>query len=315
MVKREKKPFSLIIIGGGPAGLTAGIYAKRAKIDTLLIEKAILGGLITSTELVENYPGFPQGISGMDLGRNFEDQAKKYGLDIIYGKVVKIEVKGKIKEVHTEEHSYSSKAVIIASGSEPQKLGVPGEKALTGKGISYCATCDGPFYKDKNVAVVGGGNAALEEAIFLTRFAKLVTIIHRRDDLRADKVLQEKAAANPKIFLKLSTIVEEIVGDKKVQSIKVKDVKTNKTSSMDIDGVFLYVGLKPNTDFLKGLVDLDKNGNIITDDKLATNIEGIFAAGDVRKKHLRQVVTSTADGAIAAHGAKEYLESEGFSLF
>ncbi|MFC1767146.1 thioredoxin-disulfide reductase [Candidatus Margulisiibacteriota bacterium] len=315
MVKREKKPFSLIIIGGGPAGLTAGIYAKRAKIDTILIEKAILGGLITSTELVENYPGFPQGISGMDLGKNFEDQAKKYGLDIIYGKVTKIEVKGKIKEVHTEEHSYSTKAVIIASGSEPQKLGVPGEKALTGKGISYCAICDGPFYKDKNVAVVGGGNAALEEAIFLTRFAKLVTIIHRRDELRADKVLQEKAAANPKIFLKLSTVVEEIVGDKKVRSIKVKDVKTDKTSSMDIDGIFLYVGLKPNTDFLKALVDLDKNGNIVTDDKLATNIEGIFAAGDVRKKHLRQVVTSTADGAIAAHGAKEYLELEGFSLF
>ncbi len=310
IIKEGISPFDLIIIGGGPAGLSAGIYAKRAEIDTLLIEKAVPGGLITTTDIIENYPGFPEGISGMELGQRFEDQAKKYGLDIVFGKVVKLEVKNSIINAYTEEHPYSSKAVIMAAGSEPKKLGITGEESFIGKGVSYCATCDGPFYKDKNVAVIGGGNGALEEAIFLTRFAKLVTIIHRRNDLRADKVLQEKAASNPKIFFKLNSIVEEIKGDEKVRSLKLVDTQSNKKSSINIDGVFIYAGLKPNTDFLKDIIKLDDSGHIITDEKLATNVPGIFAAGDVRKKMLRQVVTSVADGAIAVSSVKEYLAKQ-----
>lgn len=310
VIKEEMSPFELIIIGGGPAGLSAGIYARRAAIDTLLIEEALPGGLITTTDLVENYPGFPEGITGTALGKRLEDQARKYGLDIVFGKVIKVEAKNSVKMVHTEEHSYSGKAVIIASGSEPKKLGVPGEETFIGRGISYCATCDGPFYRDKSVAVIGGGNAALEEAIFLTKFAKLVTVIHRRKELRADKVLQEKAASNPKIFFKLNTVVEEIKGDDKVASLKLTDVSSGKISSIKVDGVFINAGYKPNTDFVRELVKLDENGHIITDEKLKTNIDGIFAAGDVRKKPLRQVVTSVADGAIAAASTREYLESK-----
>jgi len=309
VIKEGRSPFELIIIGGGPAGLTAGIYAKRAGIDAILIEKALPGGLITTTELVENYPGFPEGVSGIDLGQKLEDQAKKNGLDIIFGKAVRIEVNKGHKVVFTEENSYSTKTVIIATGSEPKKLGVPGEEDFIGKGVSYCATCDGPFYKDKNIAVVGGGNGALEEALFLTKFAKLVTIIHRRKDLRADKMLIDRAASNPKIFMKLDTLVDEIKGDEKVRSLKLTDTSSNKKSSMNVDGVFIYAGLMPNTDFVKENIKLDDNGHIITDEKLATNIPGIYAAGDVRKKILRQVVTSVADGAIALNSVKEYLTS------
>ena len=309
VIKEGRSPFELIIIGGGPAGLTAGIYAKRAGIDAILIEKALPGGLITTTELVENYPGFPEGVSGIDLGQKLEDQAKKNGLDIIFGKAVRIEVNKGRKVVFTEENSYSTKTVIIATGSEPKKLGVPGEEDFIGKGVSYCATCDGPFYKDKNIAVVGGGNGALEEALSLTKFANLVTIIHRRKDLRADKVLQDRAAINPKIFMKLDTLVDEIKGDEKVRALKLTDASSNKKSSINVDGVFIYAGLTPNTDFIKETVKLDDSGHIITDDKLATNIPGIFAAGDVRTKILRQVVTSVADGAIALNSVKEYLTS------
>jgi thioredoxin reductase (NADPH) len=308
VIKEGMPPFDLIIIGGGPAGLSAGIYAKRAKIDAVLIEKAMPGGLITTTDIIENYPGFPEGISGMELGQKLEDQAKKFGLDIVFGKVVKLSLKGPIINVYTEDLSYSSKTVIIAAGSEPKKLGIPGEDTYIGKGVSYCATCDGPFYKDKNVAVVGGGNGALEEAIFLTRFAKLVTVIYRGNVMRADKVLQERASSNPKIFFKLNSVVEEVKGNDKIRSLKLIDTQTNKKSSIDVDGLFIYAGLKPSTDFLKDVVKLDDTGHIITDENLATNVPGIFAAGDVRTKKLRQVVTSVADGALAVNSVKEYLD-------
>jgi thioredoxin reductase (NADPH) len=307
IVREDRSPFQLIIIGGGPAGLSAGIYAKRAKIDALLIEKAVPGGLITTTEIIENYPGFPEGISGMALGQRLEAQARKYRLDIVFGNVIKVEQIKDVFRVSTEEHSYSSRTIIIATGSQPKKLEVKGEDAFAGKGVSYCATCDGPFYIDKSVAVIGGGNGALEEAIFLTKFAKLVTVIHRRDTLRADYVLEEKARANPKIFFKLKSTVEEIKGDEKVRSLKLKDVDSNKTSSINIDGVFIYAGYAPNSDIVKDLVKLDESGHIITEEHLKTNIEGIFAAGDIRKKTLRQAITAAADGAIAANGVKEYL--------
>jgi thioredoxin reductase (NADPH) len=307
IIKEGMSPFDLIILGGGPAGLSAGIYAKRAKIDTLLIEKAIPGGLITTTDLIENYPGFPEGISGMELGQRFEDQARKYGLDIIFGKAVNIEIKDSIIIVTTEEQKYSSKAVIIATGSEPKKLGISGEETFIGKGVSYCATCDGPFYKEKNVAVIGGGNGALEEALFLTKFAKLVTILHRGSALAVDKMLQEKAASNPKIFFKLNSVAEEVSGDDKVRALKLIDTLSGKKSSINVDGVFIYAGLKPSTDFIKDIIKLDDSGRIIVDENLATNIPGIFAAGDVRTKKLRQVVTSVADGALAVSSVKEYL--------
>lgn len=309
LIKEGKKPFELIIIGGGPAGLASGIYAKRYGIDAILIESALPGGLITTTELIENYPGFPEGISGTELGKRFEDQARNNGLEIIFGKVTNIRKKGKEFEVLTDDGSFSCGSIIIASGSEPKPLGVPGEEKLTGKGVSYCATCDGPFYRGMNVAVVGGGNAAIEEAIFLTKYAKLVTVLHRRDKLRADEALQEKAKANPKIFFKLNAVVDEIVGDKNVTSIKIKDTQTGKASSLNVDGIFIYVGHKPNTDFAKDIVKLNDDGTVITDDKLTTNVPGIFAAGDVRRKDFWQVVTSVADGALAAYGVKEYLEA------
>ncbi len=308
IVKASNAPFGLIIIGGGPAGLTAGIYAKRAKIDTLLIEKALPGGLITTTDLVENYPGFPDGISGMDLGQKFEEQAKKAGLDIVFGRVTKIELKGSAKIVFTEDTSYSSKAVIIATGGDPIKLGVAGEDKFTGKGVSYCAMCDGPFYKEKKVALVGGGNAAIEEALFLTKYAKLVTVIYKKDKLSADNVLIDRAKTNPKIFFKLHTSVEEIRGNGKVGSLILKDMETGKKSDLEIDGIFIYEGHKANTDFIKDLVKLE-NGSIVTDDKLSTNVDGIFAAGDVRKKDIWQVITSAADGAIAVNSVKKYLRS------
>lgn len=308
VVREDKSPFQLIIIGGGPAGLTAGIYAKRAGIDTLLLEKAVPGGMITMTEIVENYPGFPDGISGVAVGQKLEAHARKYGLDIVFGNVIKLEQMKGLFKVSTEEHSYSSKTIIIATGSTPRKLGIKGEDTYTGKGVSFCATCDGPFYKDKNVAVIGGGNGALEEALFLTKFAKLVTIIHRRDRLRADKVLEDRAKANPKIFFKLNSVVEEIKGDNKVRSIKLKDLDSDQSSSINIDGAFIYAGYEPNTGLIRDLAKLEDTGCVITDDALRTSVDGLFAAGDIRKKTLRQVVTAAADGAIAANSVKEYLE-------
>jgi thioredoxin reductase (NADPH) len=309
MIKEEQKPFQLVIIGGGPAGLTAGLYAKRFGIDCVLVEMALPGGLITTTEHIDNFPGFPDGISGMALGSKFEEQAKKFGLDIVFSKAIELNKKGDIFEISTDDAKYTAQAVIVATGSDPKKLDVKGEKEFTGKGVSYCATCDGPFYKNKVVAVVGGGNGAIEEAIYLTKFAKLVTIIHRRDSLRADKVLEEKAAANKKLFFKLNCIIDEIVGEKTVTSLKIRDVKTNKTHSISLDGLFVNVGYTPNSRIVKDIVKLDVDGSILTDDMLATDVPGIFAAGDVRKKPLKQVVTAVADGAVAANSAKNYLST------
>ena len=303
------KTYQLIIVGGGPAGLSAGLYASRSKLDALLIERAILGGRILNAEMVENYPGFPQGISGAELGALIAQQATKFGLPTVYAEVQGIEIRGDEKIVSTSEGQYRARAVIIAGGSEHSKLGVPGEEKYTGKGVSYCAMCDAAFFRDQVVAVVGGGNVALNDALFLTRFASKVIIIHRRDQLRATKILQDKAFANPKIEFLWDTVVESIAGDKLVKEIRLRNVKTGKGSGLKVSGVFAAVGLRPNTEYLKALLTLDEGGFISVNGQMETGVPGIFAAGDIRAGSIRQVVSAVGDGASAAIAAERFLSS------
>lgn len=308
-VKPNLNPLlDLIILGGGPAGLTAALYALRSKLKVMLIEKMILGGTVTSTFQIENYPGFPDGLSGMELSNRLQEQVKKLNLEIKWGHASSIKKTGNHFEVLVDGKAILAKAVIIASGTEAAKIGIPGEDKFRGRGVSYCATCDGPFYKDKNIAVLGGGNSAIEEALFLTRYAKKVFIIHRRDELRADKILADRAMANHKIYFLWHSTLKEISGKDKVTEIVLKDLHTEKLSKLSIDGVFVYIGSKPNSEIVKNTVKLDDKGYIVTDENMQTNVPGIFAAGDIRVKHLRQIVTAAADGAIAAEAAREYIE-------
>lgn len=298
----------LIIIGGGPAGLTSAIYSSRALIDTLVIEKMLPGGQPILTTFIENYPGFPEGISGPELAERLESQARKFGAKIITSQpVISVSKNEDSFEIKTESDSFLCKAVIIATGTSPRKLNVPGEIEYTGKGVSYCAVCDGAFYKDKVVAVVGGGDSAIDEAIYLTRFASKVFVIHRRNQLRAEKILQERAFSNPKISFIWDTVVQSIEGSRKVELLKLKNVKTQEMSELKVDGVFIYIGSTPNSSMVKDLVALDENGFIITDNYMRTNVPGVFAAGDVRNTNLRQLATAVGDGAIAANSAEKYL--------
>ena len=299
--------YEVIIIGGGPAGLTAGIYTSRDKLNSLLIEKGLVGGQIGTAEVVENYPGFPDGISGVELTDFMHRQATKFGLKTVTAEVTAIKPKEKQIVVKTTEGNYIAQAVIIASGSERQKLGIPGEEKFSGKGVSYCATCDAPLFRDAHVAVVGGGDAAITEALHLAKFASKVTLIHRRDQLRASAGLQEKALSEPKIEFIWDTVVEEIEGDKLVNSIKLRQVKTGKKSSLKVAGVFVSVGLKPNTGYLKGVLKLDEGGHIITNENMETEVPSIFAAGDVRHNSARQAITAAGDGATAAFYAEKFL--------
>ncbi len=300
------KKYDIVIIGGGPAGLSAAIYTARAGRSTLLIEKAAIGGQVINTSLVENYPGY-EAISGIELTQAMYQQAKKFGTEELYAEVTGIEVKEGQKMVRTSQGDFTAGAVIVAGGLERQKLGVPGEAEFTGKGVSYCATCDGAFFKNKPVAMVGGGNAAITEALELTRFASRVTVIHRRNELRATKIMQEKALADPKIEFLWDTIIEEITGEAMVKTLKVKNVKTGQESALDVAGVFVAVGFKPNTAYLQGLVKLDDNGLIITNEKMETGAPGILAAGDVRSGSIRQLIAAAGDGAVAAISAERYL--------
>ena len=298
----------LIVVGGGPAGLTSAIYSARALIDTLVIEKMLPGGQPVLTTFIENYPGFPEGISGPELAERLESQAGKFGAKIITSRpVLNISRKEEGFEVKTESNSFWGKAVIVATGTSPRKLNVPGEEEFTGRGVSYCAVCDGAFYRDRVVAVVGGGDSAMDESIYLTRFASKVFVIHRRNQLRAEKILQERAFSNPKISFIWDTVVQSIEGDRKVELLKLKNVKTGEISELKVDGIFVYIGSTPNSSMVKDLVELDENGFIITDNCMKTSVPGLFAAGDVRNTNFRQLATAIGDGAIAANSAERYL--------
>lgn len=304
------KLYDVIIIGGGPAGLTAGLYTSRNKLSTLLIEKGIIGGNINEAEKVDNYPGFPKGISGLELTSLMHEQALLYGTEVINDDVTNIKIADKVKTVTTSQGEFSTKALIIAGGSERQKLNVPGEKEYTGKGVSYCATCDAPFFRDKTVAIVGGGNAALYEALHIAKFASKVYIIHRRDQLRATPVVQDKVFAEPKIEFIWNTVVTEVQGETFVHKLKLADVSTGKESFLEIDGVFVAIGLVPNTSYLKDIVDMDEKGSVIVNGKMETTVPGIYAAGDIRANSIRQVIAAAGDGAVAAVTAANYIENQ-----
>ncbi|MFH1386458.1 MAG: thioredoxin-disulfide reductase [bacterium] len=305
MIVQDKEKYDVIIIGGGPAGLSAAIYSLRSALKTILIEKMVIGGTASTAYQIENYPGI-KAISGLELGQKMENQAKELGLEVLWGDVTAIK---KGFEVVVGQKTLKAKTVIIAAGTQTAKLDVPGEEKLRGRGVSYCATCDGPFYQGKNIFVVGGGNSAIEEALFLTRFAAKVSIVHRRDKLRADKILADRANKNPKLYFFWHSTLNEIIGQDKVTEVVLTDLISKKKLRVPADGVFIYVGSKPNSEIAKGLVAADDKGFILTDDKMATLTPGLFAAGDVRAKTLRQIVTAAADGALAADSARDFIEN------
>ena len=303
--------YDIIIIGGGPAGLTAGLYAGRSKLKTLIIEKAVAGGQISGTAFVENYPGSIDEATGMGLSERMLEQAEEF-CEIKYEDVKEVELDGKVKKIKTDGGEYEAKVVIISSGATHRKLDVPGEKEFANKGVSYCATCDGPFYTGLDIYVVGGGDSALEEATYLTKFAKSVTIIHRRDEFRASGVVVDKIKENPKIKLELDAVVKEIKGDKEAESLIIENTKTGEKKELKSDdnspiGVFIFIGYIPQTEIFEGKIEMN-HGYILTDEDMKTNIEGVFAVGDTREKKVRQMVTAAGDGCIAAVLANRYLE-------
>jgi thioredoxin reductase (NADPH) len=300
--------YDLVIIGAGPAGLTAGLYAARARMKVLLLEKAVPGGQIIVTDWVENYPGFPEGISGYDLAEKMKKQSEDLGLKIETAQVHALNLSADIKEIVLKDRSIQTKSLIIASGASPKKLGI-GEDKYMGKGISFCATCDAPFFRDKTVVAIGGGDTAVQEAIFLTKFAKKVYLVHRRNELRATKILQERAFANDKIEFVWDSVATGVEGFFGIEGVHVKNVKTNEETTIKADGCFIWVGIFPNTEFVKDSVKTDEYGFIVADAKMQTNVPGVYVAGDVRDTPLRQISTAVGDGAIAAVCAEHYIEN------
>jgi len=296
----------LVIIGAGPAGFTAAIYGLRAQLDLVMLEKTGPGGQIALSDVIENYPGYTS-ISGLELMQKFEEHAKKFGLEIQSAEVTAIENQGKYKLVKTTSGDIEAKAVIVCAGAKPRKLDVPGEKEFTGRGVSYCATCDGFFFKDKDVVTVGGGDTAVKESLFLTKMVNNVSLVHRRDALRAEKIIQEKALASSKIDFQWDSVVTEIKGNQKVEGVAIKNVKTGAEEVLPVQGIFIFVGIVPNTGWL-GLVDKDEAGFIMVNQKMETSIPGIFAAGDCRDTPLRQVATAVGDAAIAVSSAETFIE-------
>jgi thioredoxin reductase (NADPH) len=302
--------YDLIIVGGGPAGLTAALYSGRSRLDTLLVEKMAIGGRILTSETIENYPGFPGGILTLELMNRMEAQVKELGVKFIGDEVLNLDCINKTVETSGGE-SYQGRSIIIACGAKSRKLNVPGEEKFTGRGVSYCATCDAPFFKGKKVVIVGGGNTVAEEAVYLSRFADSVHVIHRRQDLRASQILQERMQQNKKINFILNCIVTRISGAEKVNAVTIKDLESGKESEFNCDGVFVYIGYEPETAFLKGKLHTDESGFIVTDENMATSIEGIFACGDCRKKGLYQVINACGDGAVAADSAYKFIANKG----
>lgn len=304
-----EKIYDVIIVGAGPAGLTAAVYTSRANLSTLMIERGAPGGQMANTEAIENYPGFDH-ILGPDLSVKMFEHARKFGAEYAFGDVTKIENGTAYKTIYVGENTYKTRTIIITTGAEYRKMGIPGEESLTGMGVSYCAVCDGAFFREKELVVIGGGDSAVEEGAYLTRFAKKVTIIHRRDELRAQKILQDRAFENPKIDFIWNTTVKEVnEKDGKVGSVTLVSTEDGSEREFETDGVFVYIGMNPLTNPFADLGILDENGYIETNDIMETSIPGIYAAGDVREKLLRQIVTATGDGSIAAQAAQQYIES------
>ena len=301
--------YDVLIIGGGPAGLTAGLYAGRARLTTGMIERLMPGGQVAGTEFIENYPGFAEGITGTDLMMAMEKQARNFGLEISSGTIETIDLKSSPKTVVASGKTYQSKTVIISTGTDHKSLNVPGEQEFKGRGVSYCATCDGPFFKDKDIVVVGGGSSGIQESLYLTRFVNSINLIEYMDHLNAEKILQNRAMENPKFTFHLNHEVTAINGTQKVESVTVKNRATQKSRDIPAAGVFIWIGMVPNTAFLDDQVDLNRWGFIKAGEDCKTSIPGVFAVGDVREKEIRQITTAVADGTIAAEGAFKYIES------
>jgi thioredoxin reductase (NADPH) len=302
----------LVIVGAGPAGLTAGVYASRGRLDTVILERNMAGGQIALTELVENYPGFPEGISGFDLSEKMKEQAKEFGADLREIRAVtglERDPEAGCWAVLTDQGPVRARSVILAPGREPRRSGIPGEAEFIGRGVSWCATCDGPLYKGRTVAVVGGGDAAVEEGMFLTKFADKVYLVHRRDELRAQLIAQERCFANSKFELVWDSVPRRIDGDQMVEALEVENVKTGEVRKLPVNGVFMYIGQIPNTDWLKGVVELDESGYIVTDQLLRTSQAGVYACGDAHLNQLKQIVIATGEGALAAVQAEKYLDT------
>ena len=304
------KTYDVVVLGGGPAGLTASIYASRARLSTLLVEKTAPGGQVVMCEKIENYPGFVGSSSGWELSSAMQQQAEGFGMETKLTEVTSVDLRGPEKVLLTAGgEEIRAKTIILSLGAMPRRLGVPGEAEFTGRGVSYCAVCDAAFFKDKKLAVVGGGDTAVEDSVFLTKYAASVTIVHRRDKLRAQRIIQERALSHDTITVRWNSVLKSIGGKDGVEHVVLEDVLSKKETKVPVDGVFILIGLDPNTKMLEGIVELDEMGYIITDENMQTSIPGVYAAGDVRKKLLRQIVTATADGAIEATAAEKYIES------
>lgn len=298
----------VVIIGAGPAGMSAALYASRANLKTLMIEAGAPGGELMNTAEIENYPGYPR-IDGPDLAQHFYQSATAFGAEVVYGQVDRVEVdENNLKQVYVGDTRYEAPAVIVATGAHHRKLGLPSEEAMAGKGVSYCAVCDGFFFRNKEIVVVGGGDSAVEEGTYLTQFADKVTIIHRRDELRAQEILQERAFNNPKIDFLWNSVVEEFVGDEKLDGVQVRNIQSDEVTHYPAEGAFIYIGIVPNSSFLDGLNVMDEEGWVLTDDEMMTEVPGLFAAGDIRQKALRQVATAVGDGSTAGQAAYNYIQ-------
>lgn len=302
-----EKIYDVIIIGAGPAGMTSSIYASRANLDVLMVEKKYPGGQMLSTAEIENYTGY-ENITGPDLSEKMFEHSKKFGTDFVFGEIKKVKIENNIKILEISGKTYKAKSIIIATGTQARLLGIEGEKEFTSKGVSYCAVCDGAFFKGKNVVVIGGGDSAIEESLYLANLVNKVTVVHRRDELRAQKILQDRAFKKKNIEFCWDSIPVKINGEKKVTGIEVKNVKTNEIKKIEAEGIFIYIGMIPQTEVFKDLNILDEKGYVIADENMLTSVEGVFVAGDVRQKEIRQVVTATSDGAVAAQSAYKYIE-------